>query len=529
MQAKPRAYEPHRLLHAVQGQARVLLAVALLALFGGAAVARWVVPDLWLARASAHIGYEPHAVLSRSNEAQLLAAAAGHAGSSEAEVREQVKVRFGGRDRLTVEARGPDADRVRQLAQEIASGYVTLANARAEALRATQWAARNAELAQARSARDQAQVALQRAMSPQQAETEARLGAQLAELDAALQAALLAPPVARPGGRIDASEAQRQLSRLLANGAGEEEVSALRAKIARAQRAGEAPAPPPLKPLQARLENKRAELARVTAANSSLLPLRQQLQAAEDKVSELAARVEVDPGHTQSALDRPLLVEPQSRQGIRVLMAVLAPVIAVLLLLAVLVLRELTDLRVCEPTEVAHWLAVPVLTSSSWPHRHDALEGLVDTLADPALESLGTTLILPLSELERPLAGTLTAQLNARAQRQYRSRTGSRVTIAQEWQGELDSSRIERAAEAADRVLWVVAADAHRGEALAARRALVRRQEGVAAVLVDAEPVLVRSVGLVREFWKAHSEPMAESPIEAAPGADLSRLSKGLL
>jgi hypothetical protein len=201
-----------------------------------------------------------------------------------------------------------------------------------------------------------------------------------------------------------------------------------------------------------------------------------------------------------------------------VLASLLAPLLALLILVVFLVARELTDLRVCEATELAHWLAVPVLTSTSWPRRNDALEALVDALADPALESLGTTLILPLSEIERPLAHTLTAQLNARAQRQYRSRTGSRVTIAQDWQGDLDSARIERAASAADRVLWVVAADAHRGEELATRRALVKRQDGVAAVLVDAQSATVRSVGAAREFWKARTaQPEPLATVEASP------------
>ncbi|MET0287550.1 MAG: hypothetical protein ABW352_23890 [Polyangiales bacterium] len=517
MQAKPRAYEPHRLLDAIRGQTRVLIGVALVALFGGAAVARWVVPDLWLARASARIGYEPHAVLSRANEATLLAAAATHQGVGEAELKRQVRVSFGGRDRLTVEVRGADAERAQKLAREIASGYVTLANARAESLHAAQRAARNNELAQARGARDQAQLALQRALPPAQAENEARLRAQLEELDAALQAAMLAPPPARPVGKLDASEAQRQLSRLLANGAGDEEVAAIRAKITRAQRAAES-ASPSLKPITNRIDAKRAELAKLTAATSSLLPLRQQLQASEERVSALAARLDAEPSSTTSALDGPVVTEPQSRRLVRVLASLLAPLIAVLALLVVLVMRALSDLRVCEPTEVAHWLAVPVLTSSAWPRRNDALESLVDALADPALESLGTTLILPLSELERPLAGTLTAQLNARAQRQFTSRTGSRVTIAQDWQGELDSSRIERAAEAADRVLWVVAADTHRGETLAARRAMVPRKDGVAAVLVDAEPALVRSVGVTREFWKARTH-VPEPVVTPEPSA----------
>ncbi|MEY4513679.1 MAG: hypothetical protein RLZZ450_5801, partial [Pseudomonadota bacterium] len=107
---------------------------------------------------------------------------------------------------------------------------------------------------------------------------------------------------------------------------------------------------------------------------------------------------------------------------------------------------------------------------------------------------------------------TLAAQLNARAQRHYRSLTGSRVTIAQNWQGELDSSRIKRAADVADRVLWVVAADAHRGEVLLRRRDVVTRTDRVAAVLVDAEPGLARTVGDSARFWVGRPREVAKAP-----------------
>ena len=211
------------------------------------------------------------------------------------------------------------------------------------------------------------------------------------------------------------------------------------------------------------------------------------------------------------------LLQPR---GLRLLVSVLAPTIALLALALFFALRELPGLRIREATELSHWLSVPVLTSSAWPGRADALEALVDALADPALDALGTTLLLPLSELDRPLAATLVAQLNARAQRHFRSPTSSRITIAQDWQGELDSSRIRRASQVADRVLWVVAADVHNGSTLEARRSLVAPTGRVAAILVDDDSGSTRSVGSAESFWVTvpvgDAEPLAPGTVVTA-------------
>jgi hypothetical protein len=61
-------------------------------------------------------------------------------------------------------------------------------------------------------------------------------------------------------------------------------------------------------------------------------------------------------------------------------------------------------------------------------------------------------------------------------------------------------------------VLWVVAADAHRGEVLLRRRDLVTRTDRVAAVLVDAEPGLLRSVGDSARFWGGRTREVLSSP-----------------
>jgi hypothetical protein len=535
MQAKPRAYEPHRLVDAIRGHTRVLAVVALLALFGGAAVARWMVPDLQRATVHARVGFEPHAVLARAHGEALLAAAATRAGEATADLARRVRVSFQGGDQLSVEVRGSEAEQPGKLAAELASGYVALANSRADVHQADQQGARVRELARLRALRDQAQAQLARETPPELVDSEAQLRAQLAELEASLQAASVSPssepPLARAAPRApartsaDLVAAQKSLSKLLAQGGSDGEVSALRAKIAKLQRAASAGDTAPrasaarMAALNARIGRTRAELLEASAQLGSL---REAVHRAESTLEEASARAL--PSVARAELAGPVRVQPISRRPLRVVVALLAPVLALFMLVGLLILRELNDLRVCEATEVAHWLGVTVLTSSPWPRRNDALESLVDVLADPALASLGTTLVLPLSEIERPLAYTLTAQLNARAQRHFLSRTGSRVTIAQDWHGELDSSRIERAAEAADRVLWVVAADAHRGQALAAQRALVKRTDGVAAVLVDAEPVSVRSVGAVLDFWNARAhkpEPLGSSATSAAHASPL--------
>ncbi|HEY6878480.1 MAG TPA: hypothetical protein VI299_10705, partial [Polyangiales bacterium] len=412
--AKPRAYELHRLLAAIRPHARLLTVVGLVGLFGGAAVARWLVPDVPVARALVHIGREPHVVLARDNQEALLSAAIARAGmADDTALHARVHVGFAG-DRLVVEARGVESAAARTLVRELATGYVAAANARMQALAGEQ---RAVELVAARDRQARARLLLERAQPVAQAEREAALRAQIAELDAALQRATLQRSPRVSHGR-ELAEAQRALSRLLAQGTADARVNELHDKIARLQRAAANPTAS-LAALSARLEGKRAELATLLAEDANVQALRAAFEEASARVNQLAEA----PAPTASAhawLEGPVQVELLSRRPLRLAASLATPLLALTLLLGYLLARALLALRVGAATEVAHWLQVPVLTSSSWPLRPEGLEALVDALADPALESLGTTLILPLSEAERPLAYTLTAQLNIRAQRHYR-------------------------------------------------------------------------------------------------------------
>lgn len=571
MNAKPRAFEPHRLFDAVRAKLSTLLAVGLVALFGGGLVGRLAVPNVQLAEATAGIASEPHAVFERALQDDVLERARQRAGSALAltTLRERTRLGFEGHDRLHVQVRAPEADlrsralgraaasaSTRRLADALAETYVALANERLVQAASARRQQRERQREQAQAAEDSARGALAAALAgegaPDLVGELATAHAELAALEAAASEAHVEANV--DGERVTAlhelaqdarrreqalAQAQRELSRRLASGPQQAaDVDALRARLRALQEQRLPLAPVGRLQVEARAQGvrarglsqraaqKRAELARLDAIAARVDPLRVRLGQTQAQLLELAAEARKD----TSALPRSQVlkhaelstVEPR---GLRLFVSLLAPAIAMLALALFYALRELPGLRVREATELAHWLGVPVLTSSAWPARSDALEALVDALADPAIDALGTTLLLPLTELERPLAATLVAQLNGRAQRHYRSPTGSRVTIAQDWQGELDSARIRRASEVADRVLWVVASDVHHGQTVAARRSLLGPGLRVAALLLDAEPGTVRSsaarTGSGQDFWVPR--PVSEAELtELPPGAVVS-------
>jgi hypothetical protein len=581
MNPKPRAFDPSRLRKALRSQLRTLLGVTLVAMFGGALVGRLAVPNGWVARATARIVGEPHAVVSRALDDEQLEGAlrAAELPGSAAALRPRVKIGFSGQDRLQVEVRAAEAaegEAARRVADALVERYVALANARSELassdqaqlLREATLAAPRArreerELARAEDERAQTAltVALAREGVPELDRQRSALVAAVAQTERDQQAASLAASAARArvlalrelGRQAAASAArqallasQRELSRALAESSAAEaaeaaRIASLRARIRQLQaqtvelggstvsREVEARAQDALvRELAEQLAQKRAALRNLDEIAARVAPLVARADHAHQRLLEVERR-DLAPRDASQPSTHLAAVAPAAsrvssraelvvleRRGLRLLVSLLAPLIALAALAAFYALRELRGLRVCAPTELAHWLAVPVLTTSTWPRQSEALEALIDQLADPALDALGTTLVLPVTELERPLAATLAAQLNARAQRHYRSPTGSRVTIAQNWHGELDSSRIQRAAEVADRVLWVVAADAHRGEVLAQRRELVARTEHVAAVLVDAEPGMPRSVGQSDHFWITRQSEPGAAPLLAS-------------
>jgi hypothetical protein len=317
-------------------------------------------------------------------------------------------------------------------------------------------------------------------------------------------------------------EAQRKLSLLIAElGEDDPEVTAQRQRIKRLQTSAVAPVSHSLgnraesRAQKARAQNLELEHAaldtRVNAVEqlaARIAPLTEARDRAKTRVDELEQRRSaLSAVGTVAEVAARAHVTGVERRWLRVLVAALTPLISLLIVLLVVGLSEVKDFRVSAATELAHWLSAPVVAVSAWPEREAALESLVDGLFDAAVDAVGTTLVLPLTETERPLAHSVAAQLNARAQRHFRSATGARITVAQAWEGELNGSRIKRGAEVADRVLWVVAADHHHGKDVSERAAALGRTSGVAAILVEARvDGLARTVGDVRSFWAARSE-----------------------
>jgi hypothetical protein len=541
MSARPRAFEPQRVVRALRANTRVLVGVTVLALFAGAGFARVAIPNEIIARASARIARDPHIIVSRARSQDVLEEArksSAHPESVSA-LRDRLRLHFRGPDALTVELFAPaDEAQARRFVDALVAIYVDRANARVERDARELGRARDAELAALRAEHDVARAALASALTGEgYPDLGSALSAERLRLEALVREAEEAAAQAeasqgklstvqtvsreRPTqrARSELAEAQRTLSRLLAQygqanhpdvRAAQQALERLQAQTfevtnaALKQRLEAQALTARARELAQRVAQHQAELDRLQRVGARVAPLVNAEARARDELRKREAEP-LASGAARSEVTRRAEVYPHQRQTLRVLASLLAPLVALLSLLSFFALRQLRAFRVCAPSELAYWLDAPVLASSSWPRTQQALETLVDELADPALAARGIVLLLPLTELERPLATTLAAKLNARAQRQYRSTTGSRVTIAQPWIGELGSSRIRRAAEAADRVLWVVAADAHRGGEIRRSRELVGRREGVAAVLVDAEPSFGPRIGSAREFWSSRA------------------------
>jgi hypothetical protein len=539
MSGSPRAFEPQRLLQPLRAHARAWAGLAIVALFAGAAIARFAIPNELVASGALRVSRDAHLAVTAVRAPDLLEQARARAGvaTPARELREQLRVTFRAPDRVQLDLRADgDEQRSRALLDSLLTTYLERVRAQTDSARRA--AEQERELAagklrralgKARAELGAAQVRtgfpdLQRAL----AETRALLAGAEAELQRVearvaeaqgkhevVESVRREPEAQAASAQL--AEAQRNLSRLLAQHGDRKhpDVLAAEQRLAQLQAATVHVTNSALRQrLEAqtlaarareqveRVASVRAELARLESLRLSLAPLIE----AEERAASALAQHEAEalaPLPAVVSISERASVRRENRTALRTLASLLVPIITLLSLFVFVVLRELRSFRVCAPTELAYWLRAPVLASSSWPRQHDALEGLVDELASPAVAARGIVLVLPLTELERPLAATLAAQLNSRAQRQFRSSTGSRVTIAQPWLGELGGARAKRAAVAADRVLWVVAADSHGGREVRRCAALLERRDRIAAVLVDAEPTFGPAVGSAREFWTA--------------------------
>lgn len=514
--------------------------LAFVALFAGAAIARFAIPNELIASGALRVGRNAHLAVREVRAPDLWEEARTRAGVElpAHELRERLRVQFRAPDRVQLELRvGDQGERLaRGMLDAVLTGYVARATAERDSVRRAEEQRRESEARTLRQALASARAKLgaeqARSGFPDLARALAEARARLASSED--EAQQLAARIAEAQGKQEVAEsvrrepeaqaasgqladAQRALSRLLAQYgdrkhpevvAAEQRLAQLQANTVQVtntalrQRLEAQTLAARAREQAERVAIVRSELARIEALRAALAPLFEAEQRAADALARHEATM-LTPHPESVSISERASVRRENRMGVRTLASLLVPVITLLSLFALVLLRELRSFRVCAPTELAYWLRAPVLASSAWPRNHEALEGLVDELASPALVARGIVLVLPLTELERPLAATLAAQLNSRAQRQYRSSTGSRVTIAQPWLGELGGARAKRAAAAADRVLWVVAADSHGGREVRQCASLLDRRDRIAAVLVDAEPTFRPAIGSAREFWTA--------------------------
>ncbi len=539
-----RPFERRRVVQALRSQIKLLLAVGLLGLFGGALVARFAVTLDYAARSVVQVDAQGAvAAMSWVESDRVLETARmlAREGEPVTVLRKRIEMTPMSTRRLGVTAHATSSEQAMALSDAVSAAFVAELLKHTAQERAKAEADRKVDLATAQAELERADGDLSRASNVEGVSdldlTLSQARTRLSELESAIGAARVRATAAEAHGEIlrDVSlskgtksstqalvEAQRALSTLLAqHDAQHPDVRALTDRIRRLQSRMVAPGAVAMgNRAEARAETARANqlereaalqrdiIVRLSAIAQRLSPL----LSARDLARERVAKIERAPGTGVRDLGAAEVharasVASVSNRSARALAALLAPLLALLLAIGMIVANEVRDFRICATTELAHWLQAPVVARSEWPGHPDRLEALIDELAESALDAPGTTLVLPLTDLERPLALSVASQLNGRAQRHFRTMTGARVTIAQAWAGDCAGPGVKRAAEIADRVLWVVSADTYTGPEIARRREAILRKRGVAAVLLDAEAYGVAArIGDASTFWTARSE-----------------------
>lgn len=177
------------------------------------------------------------------------------------------------------------------------------------------------------------------------------------------------------------------------------ELASARAALAAAQERSTA-----LAVLLAEIERKAEDLSPEEGEARRVL---NELNAATERVAALTQRkaelrdAALAPINRFRILSAPVLPEEASRSGKVVALLFLFPFVAVFGVALVVLLIALRTLRVQAPREVAWWGKGPVLGTTVWPRRPDALQGFVDELEDQGVHAGGRTLVIPATENER--------------------------------------------------------------------------------------------------------------------------------
>jgi uncharacterized protein involved in exopolysaccharide biosynthesis len=142
-----------------------------------------------------------------------------------------------------------------------------------------------------------------------------------------------------------------------------------------------------------------------------------ELSAAAARVEKLMERdaqlrdAALTPINRFRLLSPPVPPEASSRSGKQVGAVVLFPLLAVFVCALIILIRRLSELTVRAPREVAWWGNGPVLGTTFWPRRLDALDAFVDELEDQGVYGSGRTLVVPATEIERDHACSFAMRL----------------------------------------------------------------------------------------------------------------------
>lgn len=257
------------------------------------------------------------------------------------------------------------------------------------------------------------------------------------------------------------------------------------------------------------------------------------LSVVEGRATELLAAVRVTEAHladleksrarVADAARSPVasfrLVDPAMRperpsKSHRRAFAMAAPIAAFFLAAGFLLARALRGARVHTARELAWWGRGPVVASSTWPAEPRGVRDLTVDLWAFAVQTHGTTLVVPMSAAERSMADRVAACLNPPEIVEEGQEPEAQAARAMVWEGEEHGPELRRVARLADRVLVVATAGAHSATDVAGVLDRLGRKGGVGYVLLGVGADLANlpdRAGDVGRFWK-RSAPEVGTP-----------------
>jgi uncharacterized protein involved in exopolysaccharide biosynthesis len=190
--------------------------------------------------------------------------------------------------------------------------------------------------------------------------------------------------------------------------------------------------------------------------------------------------------------------------------SVVAAAIAMLVFLSALVfviIRELRGLKAHTASEVAFWTQVPVVASSLWPAKPEALDDVVRDLCASWQERTGKLLVVPLGESETQSAAALAREMLATTVQEdndFAPSLDDASSLVSLWERKTDGAAFRRTVREANWVLVTIRSGAHSIPRLSSLPTQLGRIDGVGIVVVGLDPNLegcADRAGPVDDFW----------------------------